>query len=112
MTTNIRLISGTAYGMVFRGVGCIHALSPLSPITAQRTYVKQMGLTIHDPLPHPSVYQVSTAYEECLVPIDTSRLKNFSLRNRVGCRIGIGGVKSKETRHMDWYQNTTRRSYI
>ena len=39
--------------------------------------------------------------------------KNFSLRNRVGCMIGIGGVKSKETRHiMDWYQNTTRRSYI
>ena len=32
---------------------------------------KQMGLlTIRDPLPHPSVYQVSTTYEECLVPID------------------------------------------
>ena len=27
-------------------------------------------LSIQDPLPHPSVYQVSTAYEECLVPID------------------------------------------
>ena len=26
--------------------------------------------SIQDPLPHPSVYQVSTAYEECLVPID------------------------------------------
>ena len=31
----------------------------------------------------------------------------------MGCRFGIGGVKSKETRPiMDWYQNTTRRSYI
>ena len=27
-------------------------------------------LSIQDPLPHPSMYQVSTAYEECLVPID------------------------------------------
>ena len=27
-------------------------------------------LSIQDPLPHPSLYQVSTAYEECLVPID------------------------------------------
>ena len=27
-------------------------------------------LSIQDPLPHPSVYQVSTAYEECLLPID------------------------------------------
>ena len=27
-------------------------------------------LSIQDPLPHPSVYQVSIAYEECLVPIN------------------------------------------
>ena len=27
-------------------------------------------LSIQDPLPHPSVYQVSTTYEECLIPID------------------------------------------
>ena len=27
-------------------------------------------LSIQDPLPHPSMYQVSTAYKECLVPID------------------------------------------
>ena len=27
-------------------------------------------LSILDPLPHPSLYQVSTAYEECLVAID------------------------------------------
>ena len=26
-------------------------------------------LSIQDPLPHPSMYQVSAAYEECLVPI-------------------------------------------
>ena len=30
----------------------------------------QCLLSIQDPLPHPSVYQVSTAHEECLVPID------------------------------------------
>ena len=27
-------------------------------------------LSIQDPLPHPSMYEVSTAYEGCLVPID------------------------------------------
>ena len=28
------------------------------------------GLLLKDPLPHPSMYQVSTTYEECLVTID------------------------------------------
>ena len=40
----------------------------MSPLPAHQC-VELMGL-VKDPLPHPSMYQVSTAYEECLVPID------------------------------------------
>ena len=42
----------------------------MSPLPAHQCVEEQGLLSIQDPLPHPSVYQVSTAYEECLVPID------------------------------------------
>ena len=51
-------------------MGCTHALSPLSPLPAHYcTFV--VGLfSIQGPLPHLSLYKVSSAYEGCLVPID------------------------------------------
>ena len=42
----------------------------MSPLPAHQCVELQGLLSIQDPLPHPSMYQVSTAYEECLVPID------------------------------------------
>ena len=42
----------------------------MSPLPAHQCVDLQGLLSIQEPLPHPSVYQVSTAYEECLVPID------------------------------------------
>ena len=42
----------------------------MSPLPAHQCVEVQGLLSIQDPLPHPSVYRVSTAYEECLVPID------------------------------------------
>ena len=46
-------------------MGCTHALSPLPA----HQCVEGL-LSIQGPLPHPSLYKVSTAYEGCLVPID------------------------------------------
>ena len=46
-------------------MGCTHAVSPLP---AHQCVELQGLLSIQDPLPLPSLYQVSTAYEECLVP--------------------------------------------
>ena len=48
-------------------LGCTHALLPLP---AHQCVEVQGLLSIQDPLPPPSLYQVTTAYEECLVPID------------------------------------------
>ena len=42
----------------------------MSPLPAHQCVELQGLLSIQDPLPHPSMYQVSTVYEECLVPID------------------------------------------
>ena len=42
----------------------------MSLLPAHQCVELQGLLSIQDPLPHPSMYQVSTAYEECLVPID------------------------------------------
>ena len=47
-------------------MGCTHALSPLPA----HQCVEGL-LSIQGPLPHPSLYKVSSAYEGCLVPIDT-----------------------------------------
>ena len=46
-------------------MGCTHALSPLPA----HQCVDGL-LSIQSPLPHPSLYTVSSAYEGCLVPID------------------------------------------
>ena len=46
-------------------MGCTHALSPLPA----HQCVEGL-LSIQGPLPHPSLYKVSSAYERCLVPID------------------------------------------
>ena len=46
-------------------MGCTHALSPLPA----HQCVEGL-LSIQGPLPHPSLYKVSRAYEGCLVPID------------------------------------------
>ena len=46
-------------------MGCTHALSPLPA----HQCVEGL-LSIQGPLPHPSLYKVSSAYEGCLVPID------------------------------------------
>ena len=48
-------------------MGCTHALSPLP---AHQCAELQGLLPIQGPLPHPSLYKVSSAYEGCLVPID------------------------------------------
>jgi len=48
-------------------MGTTHAMSPLP---AHQCVELQGLLSIQDPLPHPSLYKVSTAYEGCLVPID------------------------------------------
>ena len=48
-------------------MGCTHALSPLP---AHQCVELQGLLSIQGPLPHPSLYKVSSAYEGCLVPID------------------------------------------
>ena len=48
-------------------MGCTHALSPLP---AHQCVEVEGLLSIQGPLPHPSLYQVSSAYEGCLVPID------------------------------------------
>ena len=42
----------------------------MSPLPAHQCVELQGLLSIQNPLPHPSLYQVSTAYEECLVAID------------------------------------------
>ena len=42
----------------------------MSPLPAHQCVELQGLLSIQDPPLHPSVYQVSTAYGECLVPID------------------------------------------
>ena len=46
-------------------MGCTHALSPLPA----HQCVEGL-LSIQGPLPHPSLYKVSSIYEGCLVPID------------------------------------------
>ena len=46
-------------------MGCTHALSPLPA----HQCVEGL-LSIQGPLPHLSLYKVSSAYEGCLVPID------------------------------------------
>ena len=46
-------------------MGCTHALSPLPA----HQCVEGL-LSIQGPLPHPSLYKVSSANEGCLVPID------------------------------------------
>ena len=46
-------------------MGCTHALSPLPA----HQCVEGL-LSIQGPLPHPSMYKVSNAYEGCLVPKD------------------------------------------
>ena len=46
-------------------MGCTHALSPLPAHQCVEAL-----LSIQGPLPHPSLYKVSSAYEGCLVPID------------------------------------------
>ena len=46
-------------------MGCTHALSPLPAHQCVESL-----LSIRGPLPHPSLYKVSSAYEGCLVPID------------------------------------------
>ena len=48
-------------------MGCTHALSPLP---AHQCVEVQGLLSIQGPLPHPSLYKVSSAYEGCLVPIN------------------------------------------
>ena len=48
-------------------------------------------LSIQDPLPHPSMYQVSTAYDECLVPID------MYLYTAPGPPTGVTAVQSGPT---------------
>ena len=47
-------------------MGCTHALSPLP---AHQCVELQGLISIQGPLPHPSLYKVSSAYEGCLVPI-------------------------------------------
>ena len=42
----------------------------MSPLPAHQCVELQGLLSIQGPLPHPSLYKVSTAYEGCLVPID------------------------------------------
>ena len=46
-------------------MGCTHALSPLPAHQCVES-----SLSIQGPLPHPSLYKVSSAYEGCLVLID------------------------------------------
>ena len=48
-------------------MGCTHALSPLP---AHQQQCVEGLLSIQGPLPHRSLYKVSSAYKGCLVPID------------------------------------------
>ena len=46
-------------------MGCTHALSPLPAHQCVEGLLSTQG-----PIPQPSLYKVSSAYEGCLVPID------------------------------------------
>ena len=67
-------------------MGCTHALSPLPA----HQCVEGL-LSIQGPLPHPSLYKVSSAYEGCLVPID------MYLYTAPGPPTGVTAVQSGPT---------------
>ena len=89
---------------------CICVVLPETPFDA---HLLQRGTDTRDQCFIALTRMLNWSRRCVCVHVHCKLIKNFSLRIRVRCRIGIGGVKSKETRHiMDWYQNTTRWSYI